>query len=269
MTARLKDQEQFADRDEAEAARLLRVLGPSTVDAAMESRVYARLTEQPVRTPHRRWVVAFVGLLLVSTTILAAALVHRWATRPHPSSKAVGATMLPASQGPGGSPEPADRIAAPSIAEPMEASPPAVGLPGAQAERARPAHTGTVKRRSVGNVAAKHDETTVPEVEARDTSSSEARMAAAPSEEAALVLAAMRALRRAHDPVKAGVLLEQYLSRFPGGVLVEEALALGMEAALDRADAATARRLAERYTQRYPAGRFGALARRATASKGP
>jgi outer membrane protein assembly factor BamD (BamD/ComL family) len=118
-------------------------------------------------------------------------------------------------------------------------------------------------------VAAKHDETTVPEVEARDTSSSEARMAAAPSEEAALVLAAMRALRRAHDPVKAGVLLEQYLSRFPGGVLVEEALALGMEAALDRADAATARRLAERYTQRYPAGRFGALARRATASKGP
>jgi hypothetical protein len=94
-------------------------------------------------------------------------------------------------------------------------------------------------------------------------------MAAAPSEEATMVLAALRALRRGHDPVKAGVLLEQYLTRFSSGVLVEEALALGMEAALDRNDAAVATRLAERYTQRYPAGRFSSLARRAMGKKGP
>jgi outer membrane protein assembly factor BamD (BamD/ComL family) len=104
---------------------------------------------------------------------------------------------------------------------------------------------------------------------AAETSSSEARMAAAPSEEAALVLSALRALRRGHDPVQAGALLDQYLARFSRGVLGEEALALGMEAALDRNDTTAAARLADQYMRRYPAGRFTDLARRAMGSKGP
>lgn len=287
MTARLKDQGQFADRDEGEAARLLGVLSPSAPDAAMESRVYARLVAQPGRTLQRRWVVACVGLLLVSTTILAAALVHRWATKPHPSSPPapMSTTELPASERPGAQPagEPAHQLAEPATVQDLGASPPAGALPGAHGVPPRRIHGGIEKHRSAGpgNVAAKQDEIAAPETQAHPpvapssqaqppvAPSSEARMAAAPSEESTMVLAALHALRRGHDPVKAGALLEQYLARFPRGVLVEEALALGIEAALDRKDAAVARRLAEQYVQHFPAGRFTGLARRATGSKAP
>jgi hypothetical protein len=273
MIARLKDQPQIADRDEAEAARLLGVLSPSAPDPDMESRVYARLAAQPRPAMQRRWVMACVGLLLVSTTILAAALVHRWMTNTHRSSSAApaNATVLAASER--ATPRPASEPAEPAS---VGSSPPAAApaaLPGVHPTPPRPVHAGTVRHRSAGpdSVAAKHEETATAETQAPATEapSNEARMAAAPSEEAAMVLAAMRSLRRGHDPLKAGALLEQYLDRFPRGALVEEALALGMEAALDRNDATAARRLADRYVQHYPAGRFNGLARRAMGGKGP
>jgi hypothetical protein len=277
MTARLKDQAQFSDRDEAEAARLLGVLGRAP-DPALESRVYARLMAQPGATVYwqRRWVVACVALLLVSTTILAAALVHRWLAKSSPTSNAspMGKVEPPAPQAPVARPasETSDRIAVPSTARGGVDSPPPIAQPSAPAVPAPPSHPVTARRRSAGqgNVPTKHEAApTETQAQATETSSSEARMAAAPSEEATMVLAALRALRRGHDPVKAGALLEQYLARFSGGVLVEEALALGMEAALDRNDAAAAIRLAERYTQRYPAGRFSGLARRAMGNERP
>jgi len=80
--------------------------------------------------------------------------------------------------------------------------------------------------------------------------------------EAELVLDATLALRRAHDPRRSLNLLKQYLTRYPRGTLIEESMALAMEAmaALDDASAA---RVAADYVQRYPAGRFGGLARTA------
>lgn len=295
MTVRLKDHEQL-DRDEAEATRLLAVLSPSEPDPVMESRVYAHLMAEPeraMRRParHRLWVLACVGLLLVSTTLLGATLVHRWLAKPRATADAAPAraperaTSRAGGEPSGASDQVADRIAEPAAAPGVGAAPPAALLPGAEAVPSRQPHTGTTRRRSPGpgNVAAKHaegDAASAPGPVAETTSegssegpsergSSEMRMATAPSEEAALVLAALRALRRGHDPVKAGALLEQYLARFARGVLVEEALALGMEAALDRKDGATATRLADRYLQHYPAGRFTSLARRAMGSQGP
>ncbi len=84
-------------------------------------------------------------------------------------------------------------------------------------------------------------------------------------DEPTLVATAMRALRRDHDPVGAGQLLDDYLRRWPNGALIEEALALALEAANARGDA-RARAFATTYLQRFPAGRFGEAARRTLAS---
>jgi hypothetical protein len=84
-------------------------------------------------------------------------------------------------------------------------------------------------------------------------------------DEPTLVATAMRALRRDHDPVGAGRLLDDYLRRWPNGALIEEALALALEAANARGDA-RARAFATTYLQRFPSGRFGEAARRTLTS---
>ena len=78
-------------------------------------------------------------------------------------------------------------------------------------------------------------------------------------EETLAVLAAMRALRLDHDPIRARALLARYLGRHPNGALAEEALALSIEAAVAHHDADAAA-LGARYLQRYPSGPFRALA---------
>jgi hypothetical protein len=78
-------------------------------------------------------------------------------------------------------------------------------------------------------------------------------------EETLAVLAAMRALRLDHDPIRARALLARYLGRHPNGALAEEALALSIEAAVAHHDADAAA-LGARYLQRYPAGPFRTLA---------
>ncbi len=74
--------------------------------------------------------------------------------------------------------------------------------------------------------------------------------------ESALVVEAMTRLRRDHDPAGATALLHQYLSRFPDGVVAEEATALAIESALAAHDSAEAATLARRYLSRFPAGHF-------------
>lgn len=91
---------------------------------------------------------------------------------------------------------------------------------------------------------------------------------AAPSEDAGPVLAAMRALRRDHDPVRARELLDAYMTGHPSGGLVEEALAISIEAAAVHHDA-DAVDLAERYLRLYPTGPFHRLAERTRAGVVP
>jgi hypothetical protein len=73
--------------------------------------------------------------------------------------------------------------------------------------------------------------------------------------EAALLLGALRALRRDHDAGAALKLLEAYRLRFPSGDLAEEALAVTIEASAALDDRATLG-LAKEYLSRYPRGRF-------------
>jgi hypothetical protein len=107
-------------------------------------------------------------------------------------------------------------------------------------------------------------ETPAPKIPARTGS----RKAIAPAvtatsvaRERTEVLDALVALRRAHDPVRAGTLLARYLSAHPGGALREEALALAIEAADARGDRAVGEQLAHVYQGEFPAGRFLAFAR--------
>jgi len=74
------------------------------------------------------------------------------------------------------------------------------------------------------------------------------------------VLDALVALRRDHDADRAAGLLGRYLGANRHGALREEALALAIEAADSRGNAAEARRLARLYLVDFPSGRFGQFA---------
>ncbi len=80
------------------------------------------------------------------------------------------------------------------------------------------------------------------------------------------MLDALVALRREHDPVRAGALLARYLSAHPRGALREEALVLAIEAADARGDRAGGAQLAQVYQDEFPAGRFLPFARSHTDS---
>lgn len=93
-------------------------------------------------------------------------------------------------------------------------------------------------------------------VRAREPSRMPTEPATSPTAaDTALVLDAMRRLRRGHDPQAALRELDAYLARSPNGDLSEEVLALAIEARAGLADPAACS-LAELYLQRYPRGRF-------------
>jgi hypothetical protein len=82
------------------------------------------------------------------------------------------------------------------------------------------------------------------------------------ADDTSLVLSAMRALRREHDPATARTLLAAYLDRYPNGTLAQEALAMSIEAAVAHGDR-DADLLAQRYLRLYPDGPFTPAARQA------
>ena len=82
----------------------------------------------------------------------------------------------------------------------------------------------------------------------------------AEGEDPQLVLEAIRSLRHSGDPSRAGHLLADYLRQHPHGVLVEDAIALSIEAALARHDARAAAALSHRYLRQFPHGRYVAYA---------
>ena len=92
--------------------------------------------------------------------------------------------------------------------------------------------------------------------------------AASVARERTEVLDALVALRREHDPVRAGTLLARYLSAHPRGALREEALVLAIEAADARGDKAAGAQLAHAYQAEFPAGRFLPFARSHTDGQG-
>lgn len=88
-------------------------------------------------------------------------------------------------------------------------------------------------------------------------------------EDPTLVLEAIRSLRTDGDPARASTLLTDYLRSEPTGVLVEDALALSVEAAVARTDREQTVAFARQYLARFPSGRYTAFVRQAMRSATP
>ena len=268
MKKRVPEMQDFCDRDEAEAARLLRSLSPATVSEAAERRVYARVCAVPSRGPRLLRVAVLVTALLVSTTILSATLARRWLAGSDHGSSWSAALSMPTAQPRHLTVQPAQEPEVrPALADSLPTSPSA----GDEAVVASVSHVATHRDRAREPLAAKRQ--AVASGDVRDSVEESPPMAVtpapAPPEEAALVMAALRSLRRENNPARAGTLAQSYLTRFPEGVLTEEALAIGIEAAVARHDAASAKTLSNQYLGRYPAGRFVGLARKTTSTTKP
>jgi hypothetical protein len=137
---------------------------------------------------------------------------------------------------------------------------PAATENSASAHASRLSHAGPARRRAMisGGLPAPASERAAPpeatSIVIPPTSTTATTAAAA--RERTQVLDAMIALRRDHDPVSAGAMLQHYLASHPSGTLREEALVLAIEAADARGDLALAKRLARQYQDAYPSGRF-------------
>jgi len=267
MKQRLLEMQEFRDPDEAETVRLLRSLSPAAASEAAEKRVYARVCARRSRGPRLARVAVLVTSLLVSTTILCATLARRWLASSDQRSSGSIALGMPAAQPrhPIARPEPEMRPA-PADSIPVSSSAADEGVVASASATHVSSHRARLRDALAGRrqAVASSD----PSGPVEESSPKEMAPAPAPPEQAALVLAALRSLRREHNPAQASALSRSYLTRFPEGVLTEEAFAIGIEAAAARHDAASAAALANQYLGRYPAGRFVGLARK-TASARP
>jgi hypothetical protein len=140
------------------------------------------------------------------------------------------------------------------------ATPPSTPLPARVAESASPGPAAATATTATEIV----DERRISKPPSRSAPKKPASAlpsAAAVARERTEVLDALVALRREHDPVRAGGLLTRYLAAHPHGALREEALALAIEAADARRDATGAQQLAQTYQTEFPTGRFLTFAR--------
>jgi hypothetical protein len=273
MTERLRDMNEFGSPDEAEAARLLCLLGPAAPSVSFEQRVYANLGVQRRFVPRVMRLAAVATVPVLTMAVLGTTLAmyaHRRGDTHEPTASVPLApparTSLPMAG-------PTTRAFAPLPAPPVTHETSLAGAPVEPALlRAEPRKVSRLVRAPAvarrRNDVLKYSATESATSEAAAPAvglleATEARVSAAPPEEAALVLDGLRALRREHDPARAGTLLARYVERFPQGVLAQEALAIAIEADLARGDRQAAAALAEQYLRRFPAGRFIRLARRA------
>ena len=144
---------------------------------------------------------------------------------------------------------------------------PAVPAPVAAVRRARPVRVALAQDASAASLApvapaARPARRVKPPLRARVT----IPRAIPSSEDPSQVVDAIQALRNDRDPVRASRLLAGYLTRYPHGALVEEAIALSIEAAAAN-HSPSAASFAERYLRQYPNGRFRHTAEQALAAR--
>ncbi|HEY3358673.1 MAG TPA: hypothetical protein VGQ83_35825 [Polyangia bacterium] len=250
----MRDEAPADDPDLEVVARLAAKVPPLRPSPSSQQAVWSALTRAPRARPwHRRVPALAAGILLIATAAAAAGVAGtRLARRLEARRPAPG---VPDDAGRGQVRAPGDANAAPApSSQPRPAAPSqslAGGAPVAGAARAEPVR--------------------YPRTPAPASRSARPPSPAAPTPpallpgaapDAELVLGALAALRREHAPARASALLEQYLHRHPDGLLAEDALALAIEAAAARGDAAAAR-VARRYLGQFPDGRFRATAQQA------
>jgi hypothetical protein len=270
---RLREQTSSPDPTTARAAALLSAMPPLEVDRLRRRPALARGIARPQVAGRIRTMLA-LAITLGSVAAAAATIRHQvgWAGFRVAAKSPVVAPPSPVITG--GRAGAVDRRVGAVGEAPLVA--PAATLGG---EDAVALHTSAAEVRSaaVARVAAASrsapsepsmhlhaaSDDTLPAPLGHDQHVGKQSREATSADESALILYAVRALRRDGDPVRAQALAEEALQRYPRGAQVEEAMALAMEAAGARGDVAGARRAALRYLERYPAGRFADRAQRA------
>jgi outer membrane biosynthesis protein TonB len=274
MTDRLHDLVDSDDPAVAELAQLVRAASDLEPSPGAQERVRSRLTEP---SPRRRWSRPPVLVLLLVTLVTSAVVAgvrtfvarapervdalepapqpERAAEPPRRRRAIPSAEALPAAEPPPPA-EPPPVEPPPAEPPPRSAYPRVVSSPAPSPVPGPPAPESPAPSPVPGPPAEDPPAPNPPSAKTPLVRSS------APSVEAELVLRALHLLRHDHDVTGALRLLDDYGARFPAGDLAEEALALAIEARAALDDAA-ARSLAEQYLERFPHGRFRALAEQA------
>jgi hypothetical protein len=262
MNDRLRDRLQDADPALARAAELVTSIPaiPRT-DARKERVRKAVLATQP----RRAWLPLLlrpgvaIAILLVTGAVAAATMGRQAILRSY--QQLMGRAAAPVMKE-REAPKPSVQAPPEATREPAVMPVPAPVAPPAPVAAPAKATGDPVRKVASRAPAPAHPSESPAELPSAAPSESVPPAKAAPAQETVLVMAAVRALRRERDPARAGVLLDDYLRRYPNGVLAEEALALAIEAASARGDVRAAA-LARTYLQRYPQGRFLRAARAA------
>ncbi|HEY1815996.1 MAG TPA: hypothetical protein VGG74_26790 [Kofleriaceae bacterium] len=255
--------------------------GVGEPDRGAKARVQAQLDAHEVkRLVSPRW-IAVVGLV-AGTAAAASLLVRAPASRPkpvlepHPTPTVVATpkpiapqSLVSIAPAPLAPPTPTVEVAAPpaiprNVAAPphrIAAPAPAAIAPTPQPEvEAPPTPTPTPSETPTPTP---ESPTPTPEAPAISSSPAYSPRLAFNAADSTLVVSATRAIA-AHDDRGAIELLDAYLARSPDGDLIEESLALEIEARSHLGDASAAS-FAERYLARFPTGRFRTTALRANA----
>jgi TolA-binding protein len=267
---RLREQRQSSDPAVARAAELLAARAPLADDPVRQARVRARLSSRRRVSPRARWLARLASVVLLTGGVALGATVigrvaqeiRQWQAARQAETRAAVARPSHGKKLHPGAPVAAAPVAAPSMPlEPAPVAPAPVAPAPSVAPSAPPAP-----------VAPAPSVATSAPVSTAAPASPAPRAVHAPApapadvetEAQQLLTSAVRALRHEHDAARATTLLTRYLARYPDGVGAEDALALALEATLDR-DPPRAAAFAARYLARYPSGRWAPLAQRALA----
>jgi hypothetical protein len=234
---RLSEEVDSSDRAVARAAALLAAMPP------LDTERFDQRVPPPLVAPHRtthRLRGPLVAIVTTASAAAAANTLHTHWSRAHADATPASQTGAPddshgrkgksAKQLGRSEAESQDIVAQSDQAQTYEDRPAATPTMTPPSANRRPAHSARVMGHAAGPTS---DE-----------------------DESALIVAAVRALRRDGDAPRAEQLAEQALQRYPHGRQVEEAMDLAMEAAFARGDANDARRAAQRYLASFRAGRF-------------
>ena len=226
VVARLVDKKTASSPEEARLRDLVQASEEVQVSDALKRQIYASVVER--RPARRRQGSALLRPAVVFTILLVAAGATAAAT--------FGRRWIAHKDAPGPLPAPPPKVA--PVHPPRAVAAPAPEIVPAPVE--------------------------LPAGEPQTTRNSRPARPHARSEDPSQVVQAVEALRNQHDPDRAAKLLSEYLASHPRGALVEEALALSIEAAVARHDPAAAA-FANRYLKDYPSGRFRRTAETALA----
>jgi len=222
---------------------VLRGTPPTAEMPDVKQRVWRAIQRAPATTPRRLPILipklALVAIVAFGAGTAGAVIAHRW-QRSTVSARDSAASSPRRSMLP--SPRPEKTSPSPAV---VEAAPAAAADAVEESPRPRPPARSAPKKLA-----------SLPP------------SAASVARERTEVLDALVALRREHDPVRAGTLLARYLSAHPRGALREEALVLAIEAADARGDKTGGAQLARAYEAEFPAGRFLPFARSHTDGHG-